>query len=158
MSYNWKDDHVKDGKLKDGWYHIRTWEDMAEEFGLSPCKRYINGTKYAFVDTMEDILPPTRCINIENGNWCGWTIEPYMVESPAFTIGKEYEFSDGGKAWITGEYTGYQYGGGHNSYHCVRWPHCREIPPKEPEIKLTIDGKEVILSEDTVKSIRGVIE
>jgi hypothetical protein len=160
MGYNWKDDYVEDGNLKDGWYYIRTWEDMASEFGCN--EDYIDGV-IIYTKNMEDKLPPTRCIKVENGisgfGGLSCYITPDMIESPAFTIGKEYEFSDSGVDWIIGKYGAYKYYGiyRHVSIEYSGYKYCREILHKEPEIKITKGGKEVVLPDKLVKAIREVI-
>ena len=103
MTYKWQDDFVIDGKLKDGWYYIKL---------DTP---FISYQKRAF----DEVLPPTRCVYVEGSVWSvsptphgiqGFSISPDMIESPAFTVGEEYEFSDWGKDWYKRNYMGYVYG------------------------------------------------
>ena len=104
MSYNWKDDYVVNGRLKDGWYYIRTWEDMKNN-SYSYSKEEIifrPDISQGFTKEMERRLPPTRCVFVVCGYYTladKYKLTPEMVTSPAFTIGKEYEFSDDGDDW-----------------------------------------------------------
>ena len=137
--------------IKDGWYYIR-----------------LNQSK-----EIEDVLPPTRCVYIKNkkakvhssfyyaSTSVLFDVTEDMIESPAYVIGKEYEFSDNKKDWVRDIYDGFigfDFDSGylHQSRKSV-WEYIREI--KEPDIEITvkINGNEVKLSdisEETLLKIR----
>ena len=139
-------------KIEDGWYYIK-----------------LNQSK-----EIEDVLPPTRCVYIKNkkakvhssfyyaSTSVLFDVSEDMIESPAYFIGKEYEFSDNKKDWNKDIYVGYighdntDLGYSHQSQNSV-WDYVREI--KEPDIEITvkINGNEVRLSEiseETLLKIR----
>ena len=147
--YNWQDDYVEDGKLKDGFYYIKK--------GRS--------------ESLESVLPPTRCIEIKDSKWkshdCDdidyWYIYQCDIASPAFVVGKMYEFSiDGKDYWVEREYVGYNSG--------KEWPHmikvdidpgdityqsykyCREI--KEDVIKIGVNGRGIRLTNEQINEIK----
>jgi hypothetical protein len=134
-------------KIKDGWYHIK-----------------LNQSK-----EIEDVLPPTRCVYIMNNiarphNFYDeyvFNVTEEMIESPAYFIGKEYEFSDNKKKWVKDIYIsyigfGFESGYFHQAYNSV-YEHIREIKEPDIEINVKINGKEVKLSEiseETLLKIR----
>ena len=162
--YDWKDDYVdEDGKLEDGWYYVKLWKDMKKEFGVDP-DGDINARPYLFLREMEENLPPTRCIYIKDKRWESETydyrISPDMIDSPVYTVGKEYEFSYYGEIWVKYTYVGYQYvkSGKHiaknKDDHLYTFPYCREIST----LKLSMNDKEVELTTEQIKLIKGIIK
>jgi len=67
--------------MKNGFYRIKTWEEMEEEFGLDR-----NGsikTERLFLRIMENEMPADRIIFVRNGEWSRWDITPDMnAEGP----------------------------------------------------------------------------
>ena len=117
---------------------------------------------------METALPSTRCVKVIGGWWHDWLILPNMIASPAFTVGKEYEYSDDGQNWEVFKFTGYDFTP--PFHYCVDvgsvWVYCREVRP-EPvekprtsiEVTVKMNGKECKLSdisEETWKKLREV--
>ena len=133
--------------IKDGWYYIK-----------------LNQSK-----EIEDVLPPTRCVYVKDNKafahdsfYCAgnnmFDVTEDMIESPAYIIGKEYEFSDDEKEWVKDIYCGYDFNETimHNTINWS-WSHVRKIEEPEIEIKVKINGKEVKLSEiseETLLKIR----
>ena len=153
--YNWKDDYVVGGKLKDGWYYIRTWDDMKDQFGLK--LSMVIKLSPSFTAEMEGLLPPIRCIKVVDGEWIVYNkeyrrhvthyITPEMVASPAYTIGKEYEFSDDGIKWTNYIYTGFDFDCNEHFTNGSVYKYCREIKSETIEITVRINGKEAKLSD-----------
>ena len=134
--------------IEDGWYYIK-----------------LNQSK-----EIEEFLPPTRCIYVNNNKAMIhkslsfntlFDVSEDMIESPAYVIGKEYEFSDNKKDWVRDihdGFIGFYFDSGYiyQSRKSV-WKYIREI--KEPDIEITvkINGNEVRLSEiseETLLKIR----
>jgi len=139
--YKWEDDYVVDEKLKDGWYYIKL--DLINPDGL------------------EEALPPSRCIFVENGVWDNeWDIFPDDVESPTFKIGKEYEVSNDGTNWCNKLYIGYKHGT-KNKHFCGRktegyakgicYCFCRENT-----LNVYINNKNIDLTNEQIKAIRDI--
>lgn len=121
----WEKPMEKDNTVPDGWYYIKLVKDLA----------------------FESLLPPTRCIYVESGSWkyrkrysnLYFPIHPEMIESPAYTIGKEYEFSDHKDKWRKGTYGGYLQKAPYPHYalNDGNYMHCREIQEEvEPTVTL----------------------
>ena len=128
--------------MKDGWYLIKL--NQAEE--------------------VERHLPPSRCVYVEGGIVCTrnryadedpnrlrfqFKVTDKMIESPAYTIGKRYEFSDNGKFWFRHTYTGYEFGRElpyTADKDCFKF--CREIEDPKIEITVKIGGEEVPLGPE----------
>jgi hypothetical protein len=145
---------------------------MEGEYGL----KYVGSIAVpkAFNDDMEQGLPPTRCIEVVGQDWVGskvfrkystvfdYSISPGMVESPAFTIGKEYEFSDDGEEWLKRKYGGYV----HDNKYKYRgddegFRYCREIKQELDttiEITVKINGKEAKLSDISDETLNKIKE
>lgn len=94
----------QDEPIKDGFYCIRTWEDMEGEFG---CKKdgneeYIDVDKRFYLK-MENQLPQSRLVYIKNSRWTtkdrDWLISKHMIASPRYEVNKKYEFSNDGEVW-----------------------------------------------------------
>ena len=133
--------------IKDGWYYIK-----------------LNQSK-----EIEKILPPTRCVYVKDNkakihkslSYVIFDVTEEMIESPAYVIGKEYEFSNDKKEWVKDIYIfyiGYDTDSGylHQSRNNV-WDYIREIKEPDIEINVKINGKEVKLSEiseETLLKIR----
>ena len=135
--------------IEDGWYYIKLNQS----------------------EKIENLLPPTRCVYVKNNKamahdsfYCAgnnmFDVTEEMIQSSAYYIGKEYEFSDNKKDWrrdIYVVYTGYDTDSGypHQSQTTV-WDYVREI--KEPDIEITvkIKGKEVKLSEISEETLLKV--
>ena len=66
--------------MKDGYYTIRTWEDMKEEFGLD--HRGSITVPRTFTKEMEEDLPEDRSIYIKDDEWNGWSFSNEMIECP----------------------------------------------------------------------------
>ena len=135
-------------KIEDGWYYIK-----------------LNQPK-----EIEEFLPPTRCIYVNNNKAMIhkslsfntlFDVTENMIESPAYVIGKEYEFSDDRKEWIKKEFGGYVFEK-HNCYNYTTpgyfyYKYIREIKKPDIEITVKINGNEVRLSEiseETLLKIR----
>ena len=146
--YKYEDVLMEENKsIKDGWYYIK-----------------LNQSK-----EIEDVLPPTRCVYVKDNKafahdsfYCAgnnmFDVTEDMIESPAYIIGKEYEFSDDEKEWVKDIYCGYDFNETimHNTINWS-WSHVRKIEEPEIEIKVKINGKEVKLSEiseETLLKIR----
>ena len=150
--YKYEDVLMEENKsIKDGWYYIK-----------------LNQSK-----EIEDVLPPTRCVYIKNkkakvhssfyyaSTSVLFDVTEDMIESPAYVIGKEYEFSDNKKDWVRDihdGFIGFYFDSGYiyQSRKSV-WKYIREIKEPDIEINVKINGKEVKLSdisEETLLKIR----
>ena len=148
--YKYEDVIMEENKsIEDGWYYIKLNQS----------------------EKIENLLPPTRCVYVKNNKamahdsfYCAgnnmFDVTEEMIQSSAYYIGKEYEFSDNKKDWrrdIYVVYTGYDTDSGypHQSQTTV-WDYVREI--KEPDIEITvkIKGKEVKLSEISEETLLKV--
>jgi len=67
--------------MVNGKVRIKTWEEMENEFGIDisdfgynsiPCKR-------TFTIEMEDTLPGSRCITVNEGKWLTFNISNDMI-------------------------------------------------------------------------------
>ncbi|GAH14807.1 unnamed protein product, partial [marine sediment metagenome] len=98
--------------MKNGWYYIKLRVDESN-----------------WLDDFEDTLPPTRCIEVLNNTWLNsdaykFLIKDWMILSPAFTVGKDYEFSNTQEHWVKGIYAGIDYPRGHMSMYGESYTHC----------------------------------
>jgi hypothetical protein len=124
---------------------------------------------------IEKHLPPSRCVYVEDGMvlvrnkyadedpnrlWFQFKVTDKMIESPAYTIGKRYEFSDNGKFWFRDTYAGYNFL--HPYSHSVseeeaHYKFCREIEEPGIEISVKIGGEEIPLGPGLKDLIRAFI-
>jgi len=64
--------------MKNGYYRIKTWKEMEDEFGLDKEEGFIK-CENEFVGTMEEELPEDRIIEIKQGRWKVWSMSLDMT-------------------------------------------------------------------------------
>lgn len=83
------------GKIKDGWYEIKTWQEMEEiAYSVNSSIIYFINTNYyeensfideSYTDYMEEDLnfkAKDRKIYIEDNEWKGYHFNPFMIKKP----------------------------------------------------------------------------
>lgn len=129
-----------------GWYYIKTWERMENEYGLDK-RSFDIKCQHSFTKEMENELPPTRCIEITNGKWIGYSISDDMIETKAFKIGSRCLFRDKEIEKGEGIYLGYNYGlcfphAAKTLWGNESFKYCEEIPEETKKDKLINDLNE----------------
>lgn len=115
-------------------------------------------------EEIEEMLPPSRCVWVGIDDYAYahakelvtkfrlFEVTPDMIESEAYIVGKEYEFSNVGKVWIPGRYSGYSFETGY--HYTFKGLFYRYVKPLSPEPVSEIDQviqemKEIIKRYDT---------
>lgn len=133
--------------MQDGWYYIKTWGQMKEEFGIgSTCAI---ACAACFTQAMEKSLPPHRCIEVRHSCWKNYAITDDMIASPCYAIGEDVMVRDTETGPWMGrkKYEGYTYDSEHqHSAGGGIWRYCKRFEPKNIEITCTINGEPVKLS------------
>lgn len=136
-----------------GWYVVKPWSLMEEEYGLTPSGN-IN-TDWVWTGDMEKICPKGRVIEVIDLNWNGFTISEYTLLGPYFEYGEEVEVRDfDEEKWVKDFFYNYEFGRDNIcSIKCKRqnWKQVRKLEPK-PKQKVTLE-----LTDEQLEKIKDII-
>jgi hypothetical protein len=75
--------------MKDGWYKIKTWEEMQKKYGLTYLGDIECDEVADFITNMEKQMPENRIIKIKDSHWNGWLMCESMIDMEMLAIDEE---------------------------------------------------------------------